>query len=90
MRAARSRSQAVDASDSLMGVPAAAPPGVAKKLAALRRTGDGVRSAAPPPGRSGDGSSRSGVPGGAPALLPGAPALFTPFLCRGNDHGSET
>jgi len=80
----------VDASDSLMGVPAAAPPGVAKKLAALRRTGDGVRSAAPPPGRSGDGSSRSGVPGGAPALLPGAPALFTPFLCRGNDHGSET
>lgn len=48
---------------SVTGVPGKGPPGVAKKLDAPSRTGDGVCSMCWLAGRSGDGSRRSGVLG---------------------------
>lgn len=68
LRAVRSWSQLAAAMASVTGVPGYTP-GVAKKLEAPRRTGEGVCSMCWFAGRSGDGSSRTGVPGTPPPRL---------------------
>lgn len=60
LRVARSCSQDAAAMASVTGVPGNMP-GVAKKLLGPNRTGEGVCSMCCPTGRSGDGSSRTGV-----------------------------